>query len=251
VEFTPLPLSQAEHRAKEYPLHPLHREALKQVYEAYRFSGKGFRLQATYYRYSGLTHTVRARGNQLHIRISHHFERQPPQVIQAIGHVLIRKLLRLPPRKTEATLCREVEASLAKGLADAERLPRPASEPTRFCLPAQGKVYDLEAMAQDLSERFFEGQFPKVPVFWSAKKAKRYWGKYYPDPARIVINSRLDRPKVPRYVVEAVLYHEMLHHAIGVRTVCGRKRAHTHEFRRAERAFPHHSQADDFLMQMR
>ncbi|NUN95120.1 MAG: hypothetical protein HUU16_03005 [Candidatus Omnitrophica bacterium] len=236
---------------REYPLSSDHRDALNEVYELYRLPTKGFRLEANYYRYSGLTHTVRARGDRLSIRISHHFERQPQEVIKAIGNVLIRKLLRLPVRRKETSLCREAEARLAETLARREQQRAKEHEPTRHCRPPQGRVYDLEAMARELSERHFGGSFPMIPVYWSAKRAKRYWGKYYPDPPRIVINAKLDRPKVPRYVVEAVLYHEMLHHSIGVRTVCGRKRAHTREFRAAERQFPHYTSAEAFLMNYR
>jgi hypothetical protein len=240
-----------EEGRREYPLATEHRDALNAVYESYRLGSKGFHLHSAYYRYSGLTHTIRARGDQLYIRISHHFERQPAQVIQAIGHILLRKLLRLPLRRVERRLCREAELSLTDRLAQVERPARSPADPSRFFRPPKGKVYDLEEMAQEISERYFEGKFPKVPIYWSAKRAKRYWGKYYPNPPRIILNTRLDRPKVPRYVVEAVLYHEMLHHALGIRTVCGRKHAHTREFRRAERAFPNHAQAEAFLMHLR
>lgn len=236
---------------REYPLSSDHRDALNEVYESYRLPTKGFRLEANYYRYSGLTHTVRARGDRLTIRISHHFERQPQEVIKAIGNVLIRKLLRLPVRRKETSLCREAEARLAENLAIRESGRPVPPEPSRHCRPPKGKVYDLEAIARELSERCFDGNFPTIPFYWSAKRAKRYWGKYYPDPPRIVINTKLDRAKVPRYVVEAVLHHEMLHHSIGVRMISGRKRAHTREFRAAERRFPDYSRAEAFLMNYR
>lgn len=243
----PVPQGRAR---KETPLDQQHHKAVRAVYDRYKLGEKGFRLSATYYRYSGLTHTVRAHKNQMHIRISHHFREQPEEIIEAVTHILIRKLLKLSPDKREIQLCREAETRILEGLSQTGSGGASHKGPSRHCRPPLGRHYNLEEMVDRLSREYFDGEFPKIPVYWSTKKARRYWGKYYPDPPRIVINSRLDSPRVPRYVVEAVLHHEMLHHVIGVRTVDGRKRAHTREFRAAERSFPHYSRAEAYLMRM-
>lgn len=235
---------------KETPLVSEHHKAVRAVYDQYKLGEKGFRLSATYYRYSGLTHTVRAHKNKMHIRISHHFREQPEEIIEAVTHILIRKLLRLPQSKHEVQLCREAETRLLESLSEQSNGRKAPARPSRHCRPPLGRHYNLEEIVDRLSNQYFDGQFTKIPVYWSTKKARRYWGKYYPDPPRIVINSRLDSPRIPRYVVEAVLHHEMLHHVIGVRTVDGRKRAHTREFREAERSFPHYTRAEAFLMRM-
>jgi hypothetical protein len=54
----------------------------------------------------------------------------------------------------------------------------------------------------------------------------------------------LDRPEVPRYFLESVVHHEMLHHEMGgVADRAGRTVYHTRAFREAEARFPHHQQA--------
>jgi hypothetical protein len=54
----------------------------------------------------------------------------------------------------------------------------------------------------------------------------------------------LDRPEVPRYFLESVVYHEMLHHHMGgVPDRAGRTVYHTRAFRTAEARYPHHREA--------
>ena len=51
---------------------------------------------------------------------------------------------------------------------------------------------------------------------------------------------------VPRYVVENVVFHEMLHERIPRQLINGRWRVHSPEFRQAEQRFPYHRQAEQW-----
>ena len=54
----------------------------------------------------------------------------------------------------------------------------------------------------------------------------------------------LDQPFVPRWFLEYVLYHEMLHSVVRDETdAAGRRRIHTEEFYRREKAFPSYRRA--------
>ena len=57
----------------------------------------------------------------------------------------------------------------------------------------------------------------------------------------------LDSNLIPQFVVEFVLYHELLHKAIGVKYINGRYMAHTTEFRRQEQQFKFILEASQFL----
>jgi len=62
--------------------------------------------------------------------------------------------------------------------------------------------------------------------------------------ALIRIHSVLDRPDVPRYFLDSVVHHEMLHHQMGgVSDRAGRTVYHTRAFREAEARFPRHQDA--------
>ena len=54
---------------------------------------------------------------------------------------------------------------------------------------------------------------------WSGHVAKRSLGHYDPAHNTIVVSRVFDRKKTPRYAVEYLLYHEMLHlkHPVKVR----------------------------------
>lgn len=69
-------------------------------------------------------------------------------------------------------------------------------------------------------------------------------GSYCFETRVIRIHRALDHPDVPRYVLEAVVFHEMLHATLPPPEVrAGRRRLHPPEFRRRERAFRHHQAA--------
>jgi hypothetical protein len=60
----------------------------------------------------------------------------------------------------------------------------------------------------------------------------------------IRIHPLLDQPFVPRWFLEYVLYHEMLHSVVPDEVdSAGRRRIHTAKFYRRERAFPRYRRA--------
>jgi hypothetical protein len=69
------------------------------------------------------------------------------------------------------------------------------------------------------------------------------------DPAHnsIVISRIFDRPQTPRFLVEYILFHEMLHLRHPVEHRRSRRRVHTREFKQAERAFPRLEEARRLL----
>ena len=62
-------------------------------------------------------------------------------------------------------------------------------------------------------------------------------GLYLIDEQLIRIHPALDQAFVPRYFVEWVVYHEMLHHVIPMPMVNGRRVYHSPEFRARERDY--------------
>jgi len=68
---------------------------------------------------------------------------------------------------------------------------------------------------------------------------------------QILINPRLDRAEVPAFVVEYVLYHEMLHVKHPLRAASCGLQAHSAEFRREEKRFLECERARRFLMRLR
>ena len=68
-------------------------------------------------------------------------------------------------------------------------------------------------------------------------------GSYSVEDRLIRIHPSLDRPDVPRYFVEWIVFHEMLHQVFDIPKVNGRRRFHTPEFLERESQFEHYERA--------
>jgi hypothetical protein len=114
----------------------------------------------------------------------------------------------------------------------------------------RGKFHDLEATFHSLNDRFFEGTIDagigwgRRPGGHRRRRRTIKMGLYFHDQKAIRIHPALDRPEVPAYVLEFIVYHEMLHQACPPeRTPQGRQRIHTRTFRTRERLHPDHQRA--------
>ncbi len=119
-------------------------------------------------------------------------------------------------------------------------LVRPARQHSRTVV-SSGRVYDLSAIFAKLNARYFSGALLSA-ITWSRRSPRsgvrrRNLGSYDRKRELIRISRYLDRKSVPRYYVEYVVYHEMLHEAVGVQQNNGRCLIHTAEFRRREKLF--------------
>jgi hypothetical protein len=112
---------------------------------------------------------------------------------------------------------------------------------------AQGSCYDLDEMFVTIDREYFGGKMLKPRLMWSGILSHRKLGHYERTRDRVVLSQVLDDRRVPRYVVEFVLYHELLHKHHGIKWVNGRCLAHTPEFRHSERKFKQYREAESFL----
>lgn len=121
---------------------------------------------------------------------------------------------------------------------------RPAK---KTVLVTQGRHHDLAELARTVNEHYFEGRI-NAGLTWGTRKTghavrRRILGSYNSRTHIIRINPVLDRKDVPRYYLEFILYHEMLHADMGVAKKNGRREVHSREFRRREKLFLHFGKA--------
>lgn len=114
-------------------------------------------------------------------------------------------------------------------------------------LITRGRVHDLAELFADLNEHYFSGGIASA-ITWSSRSPqfgvrKRNLGCYDRRKDLIRISRYLDRLAVPRYYVAYVVYHEMLHAAIGVQQKNGRCLIHTDEFKKREKLFRDYERA--------
>ena len=111
----------------------------------------------------------------------------------------------------------------------------------------KGQYYDLDQVFEDLNLRFFHGLMARPQMTWSGNKSLRSLGHYDPAHNTIVVSRVFDRKNTPRYAVEYLLYHEMLHLKHPVKVRGGRRCVHPREFQIEERLFPEWDKAKEYL----
>lgn len=118
-------------------------------------------------------------------------------------------------------------------------------------LVTDGKHYNLSYVLEKVQKRYFDGQ-GEVAIGWAKKVKKRSrrtrsrsraLATYNYQTKTIKVSPVLDSPKVPEYVMDWVVYHEMLHHVLPIQESNGRRFYHTSRFRALERAFAEYDKA--------
>ncbi len=122
-----------------------------------------------------------------------------------------------------------------------------ASPPNKVALKTQGRVHDLLALFNAVNEEYFEGRII-AGITWGSRSPrcsvrKRTLGSFSERSNVIRINPILDKKVVPRYYIAFVIYHEMLHAAIGITQEGDRRKVHSREFRRREKLFKYYERA--------
>jgi predicted metal-dependent hydrolase len=111
----------------------------------------------------------------------------------------------------------------------------------------RGQMYDLDQVFEELNQQFFHGLLARPQMTWSRVYARNSLGHYDPAHNAIVVSRVFDHARVPRYAVEYIVYHEMLHLKHPVKLRGSRRCVHGPEFQAEEKLFPHLEQAKLFL----
>jgi predicted metal-dependent hydrolase len=88
---------------------------------------------------------------------------------------------------------------------------------------------------------------PRPKLTWSRKLTRRKYGHYDFLRDTVMVSRSLDQPEVPAFVVDYIVYHELLHKKLGLKWTNGRKGAHTPEFHREMKTFTHYHQSESIL----
>ena len=201
-------------------------------------------LDIRFRRFTSLNTTIRLRDGQLHVRLSDLLEHAPEAVHQAIAHILLAKLYRKPIDAQANDRYRRYTRSeiVAK---QSERI-RQTRGRKRISTPV-GHQYDLDEVFEAVNTRFFHGLLGRPTLTWSAHVARRMLGHYDAAHNTIVVSRVFDRPGTPRYAIEYLLYHEMLHLKHPVKVRGGRRCVHGPAFQAEERLFPELDLAKEWM----
>jgi len=197
-----------------------------------------------FYRFANVNNTIRLRDGRILVRISDLLETAPESVLRAIAHILVAKLYRKPITPSHASRYRQYVAS--HHLSAKVHLIRQMRGRKRIS-SSQGEVYDLNQIFNDLNQRFFHGLLGRPQMTWSQDHARNHLGHFDPAHNTIVVSRIFDRKKVPRFVLEYLVYHEMLHLKYPVKLKGSRRCVHGTEFQAEEKLFPQVEEAKRIL----
>jgi hypothetical protein len=197
-----------------------------------------------FYPFVSINNTIRLREGELYIRLSDLLEGAPDNVLYSIAHILLAKLYRKSVDRIHSARYRRYVGG--HEVAAKARLVR-QMRGRKHIRSARGHHYHLEEIFDDLNRRFFNGLLGRPQLTWSRNLARSSLGHYDPAHNTIVISRVFDHPRVPRYAVEYIMFHEMLHLKHPVKLRGSRRCVHSREFVAEERSFPELEQARKFL----
>jgi len=204
-------------------------------------------LTVEFFPFANINNTIRLRDGELRVRLSDLLEGAPEPVLRALAHILLAKIYRRPIVRAQATRYRKYvqsheirkKAHLVRQVRGRKRIES-----------ARGRYYNLEVIFEDLNRRFFGGMQAQPQLSWSQRRARNLLGHYDPAHNAIIVSRIFDHPAVPRYAVEYILYHEMLHLRHPVKLNGSRRCVHSAEFHAEEKLFPELEAAQRFIRRM-
>lgn len=201
-------------------------------------------IEVRFYPYIGINHTIRVRDGKIFVRIAEICRAIPPNAQKALAFILVAKLL----RKKVSPEAREIYSNFIK----TQEIRALATENKRargrkIISSANGDFYNLDEMFASLNRNYFQDKLPKPVLSWSARKTYRILGHHDSTHETVIISKSLDDKKVPKYVVEYVLFHEMLHIFHPTEHRGGRRFNHTPQFRRNERKYAYFEEAENWI----
>jgi hypothetical protein len=204
-------------------------------------------FHVSFYHFTNINNTIRLRDGKIYARLSDLLEGAPGSVLESIVHILLAKLYRKPVEDVHAMRYRRYVSS--HDLSRKAHLIRQMRGRKKI-VPAQGHVYDLDEIFESLNQRFFFGLLGRPQMTWSSNHSRQSLGHYDPAHNAIVVSRIFDHAKVPRYAIEYLVYHEMLHLRHPVKLRGSRRCVHSREFLAEEKLFPDLDKALAFIKRL-
>lgn len=190
----------------------------------------------------------REEGNgTVRVRMSDLLEGAPAPVHEALAFILLSKLY---GKQVPGKYNRRYRLFLNRADVRRKMLLLRQIRGRKQADPPRGRVYDLEELFEALNRRFFHGLLARPQLGWSRVASRTMLGHFDPAHNAIIVSKLFDRADVPRFLVEYILFHEMLHLRHPVEHNSHRRSVHTREFKQAERAFPRLDEARALLKKL-
>ncbi len=204
----------------------------------------GGRVSAKFHPYKELKHTWRSHDGGLTFKISDYIRGSPYDVVESLAWYLIcRARGKECPKGFSSKYLSHVRTAQFWEVRRSLYLSRARNLSFR----PRGSAHDLTAAFDYVNSYYFDGDVPMPALAWAKESPSRRMGFYHQPLGILAVNRALDSERIPRYVLEFVVYHEMLHGVTEPEDGLNRRVFHTREFRARERKFVRHDEAQKCL----
>jgi hypothetical protein len=219
---------------------PSLKETFERVFHRFALRRPVPEFQAAFRAFAGLRSTIHLRDEIARVNISDVLSPAPPLVLEALAEILLAPLFRRRASREarECYMAYVFKPAVRRRIETARR-----RRGFKRLLPPQGKRFDLEKIFTDLNRQHFAGQVPRLKLGWTPNRSRTVLGHYDSAHRTISISRWLDSAGLPKYLVEYVVFHEMLHARFPVTRHGHRRVVHSAAFREAEKKFPKYQEA--------
>ena len=182
---------------------------------------------------SRLYHSVRIRGRAIIVQISLTSLEMPDEYFSLLMKILFSRLAKKPVLKTWKSQLLNYENNFQ------EKHTKPVKSNGRRLNP-EGKYYNLSQIFQQLNRQYFKNNLSQPNIGWSQNKNRYRLGSYDHSQQKIIISKILDNRDIPEFVVDGIVYHEMLHQVHPIQKKNGRRIIHCKYFKIDEKKFKEH-----------
>ena len=201
-------------------------------------------LTVRYGQYSELKHFWRTNGSGIEFVISDYMIDAPEDVMLSLANYLVDRSLHGSVNRTHED--RYLDYVHSKEFWSRNRSMY-LSRSKNLILESKGACHDLGTVFDYVNSNYFDSRI-EVPVLaWTKESPRSRVGYYFGAIGLLAVNKVLDTKAVPRFVLEFVMYHELLHHVDSISGRPVRRVRHTREFRAQERRFSSYVEAEQWL----
>lgn len=202
---------------------------------------------AEFHRFAGLKHVWIKDGRKFRFKVSDYLDDAPDEVLCSLALYLLHLAYR---RKDWADCAKSyLEYSASPALWGRKRSIY-LSRAKNIVLRPDGQNRDLDIVFRYVNSFYFADKLPALTLAWSLESPRQRLGFFFEPLGLLAVNKVLDSERVPRYVLEFVVYHELLHYVNPANGTRIRRIHHTGEFRRQERLFTHFDDSEKWLRKL-
>ena len=207
----------------------------------------GGRVSASFYPYAELKHTWRSQKGVLSFKVSDYLDRSPEDVVEALAWYLLCRARGkdCPSGKAETYLVHARSKDLWEPKRDVYM-----GRARHLSFRPKGEARDLQTVFDYVNSYYFKGAIAKPDLAWARESPSTRLGFYFEPLNLLAANKALDSESVPRYVLEFVVYHELLHGVMEPMGTPTRRLHHTKGFRAREREFSMYDDAEKWLSRL-